>query len=35
MSSRKIEKKDKIRKIKIKEYIQCYGFKKNKRKINL
>ena len=32
MSSRKIEKKDKIRKIKIKEYIQCYGFKKIKEK---
>ena len=32
MSSRKIEKKDKIRKIKIKEYIQSYGFKKIKEK---
>ena len=28
MSSRKIEKKVIIRKIKIRKYIQCYGFKK-------
>ena len=28
MSSRFFNKKNKIRKIKIREYIQCYGFKK-------
>ena len=32
MSSRKIEKKERIRKIKIKENIKCYGFKKIKEK---
>ena len=32
MSSRFFNKKNKIRKIKIREYIQCYGFKKIKEK---
>ena len=32
MSSRFFNKKNKIRKIKIIEYIQCYGFKKIKEK---
>ena len=35
MSSRFFNKKNKIRKIKIREYIQCYGFKKIKKNLKI